>query len=111
MNVVDLKIEDGELAKISETWADQSVVENDEVSYKGSVNLCDVFMDKMGTQLNLSCAASNVTTSDGFTLGMFRIRHEETQDGAPAVLIQHGLMSDSSTWIAHKNESLAVKVA
>lgn len=29
----------------------------------------------------------NVTTDDGYILTMFRVRHHETPDGAPAVLL------------------------
>jgi lysosomal acid lipase/cholesteryl ester hydrolase len=37
---------------------------------------------------------------------MFRIRHNETPDGAPAVLLQHGLMDTADCWIMdHADES------
>ena len=43
---------------------------------------------------------------------MFRIRHKETPRGAPAVLLQHGLMDTADAWIMdHPDESPAFVLA
>ena len=48
----------------------------------------------------------NVTTDDGYILTMFRVRHKETPDGAPAILLQHGLVDTADCWIMnHADES------
>jgi hypothetical protein len=47
-----------------------------------------------------------VTTDDGYILTMFRVRHQETPDGAPAILLQHGLIDTADCWIMnHADES------
>lgn len=33
------------------------------------------------------------------------------KDGAPAVLCQHGFLSDAVMWVTHKNESLSFQLA
>lgn len=47
----------------------------------------------------------NVTTEDGYILGMFRLLGNE---GKPPVILQHGLLDSSYTWVCnYKDQSLA----
>ena len=52
-----------------------------------------------------------VTTSDGYNLSLFRINDTNTSYGKKAVFLQHGLFSDSATWILNKEKSLAFVLA
>lgn len=61
-----------------------------------------------------NCEKHTVETPDGFILTLFRIpRVNGTTSSNPKqpVLLQHGLFSDSSTWVISKNESLAFILA
>jgi len=62
----------------------------------------------------LHCESHNVTTDDGYILTLFRVRDPEGpkfDKGAKPILVQHGLTSDSNTWILLGAESLSVKLA
>ena len=45
----------------------------------------------------------DVTTPDGYVLGMFRIMNDSIKAGAkaPAVFFQHGLFETGDCWLAH----------
>ena len=45
-----------------------------------------------------------VTTEDGYILAVYRVRHQETKDGAPAVLMQHGIIDSSDGWVMNHEE-------
>ena len=45
-----------------------------------------------------------VTTEDGYILTAYRVRTKELRDGAPAALLQHGIMASADGWIAHHPE-------
>jgi pimeloyl-ACP methyl ester carboxylesterase len=66
---------------------------------------------------NYTTITHDVVTDDGFILRLFRIEGNETEkphDGEdkpkPAVLLQHGLLSSSETWIQNGDNSLAFKL-
>ncbi|KAK2077434.1 hypothetical protein QBZ16_004279 [Prototheca wickerhamii] len=56
-----------------------------------------------------------VTTSDGYVLGVYRIPHGRERPGSvpgPPVLLQHGLLDSSATWVLNEpDESLAFILA
>jgi len=39
------------------------------------------------------------------------MRSKNTKSGAPVVFLQHGLFSDSNTWVVHGQKSLSVTLA
>ena len=45
-----------------------------------------------------------VQTKDGYVLTMIRLRKPGLQYGAPAVMLQHGLMSLADTWTMNERE-------
>ena len=54
----------------------------------------------------------HVTTPDGFILELHRIPAKNFNDNKCTVLLQHGLLEDSSNWITNiKNQSLAFLLA
>lgn len=43
---------------------------------------------------------------------MFRVRDPKSfKEGAPAALLQHGLLSDAVMWVTHREESLGFQLA
>jgi hypothetical protein len=45
-----------------------------------------------------------VITKDGYELTMIRLRKPNLPYGAPAVMLQHGLMSMADTWTVHERD-------
>ena len=53
-----------------------------------------------------------VTTDDFYVLKVFRINYGTVNPNTKkTVFLQHGLFSDASTWILHKEDSLAFRLA
>ena len=53
-----------------------------------------------------------VITEDGYILNLFRIKHRETEYGAPAVLLQHGIVDTADAWLVHDaDKALAFRLA
>ena len=48
-----------------------------------------------------------VTTEDGYKLAVMRVKNKNLVKGAPVVFLQHGLFSDATFWVLHKQESVA----
>lgn len=45
-------------------------------------------------------------------MNLFRIKHRETELGAPAVLMMHGVLDTADAWIVHDTDkSLAFRLA
>ena len=51
----------------------------------------------------------DVTTPDNYVLKIFRVNNGNPTK--PPVFLQHGLFSDSSTWIVNKEESPCFRLA
>ena len=68
--------------------------------------MCDFVLDE-----NMLCDPITVKTEDGYIIDMFRVRAPGTPDSAKPVFIQHGYTSDSTAWVVHKEESIAIKLA
>ena len=43
-----------------------------------------------------------VITEDGYILNVFRIKGRETEEGAPVVFLQHGILDTADAWIVHE---------
>lgn len=72
----------------------------------------DNFVCKIVMEGGLTCKTYTVRTEDGFDLSVFRMTDPlALKKGAPAVLLQHGLFSDSVMWVTHKEKSLAFVLA
>jgi len=52
-----------------------------------------------------------VTTDDGYILSVFRVTSPDMKPGAHPIFLQHGLFSDSTTWVLNKEFSLAFVLA
>ena len=54
----------------------------------------------------------DVTTDDFYVLKVFRINYGDAPPNEKkTVFLQHGLFADASTWVIHKEESLAFRLA
>lgn len=70
------------------------------------------FICEIVTEGGLACDNHMVETADGFTLQMQRVRDAKVyKEGAPVVLLQHGLLSDGVMWVTHRDQSLAFQLA
>lgn len=61
----------------------------------------DVFIGDVVKENGFRFTTHTVTTEDGYILTAYRVRTEELEDGAPAVLLQHGIRASASDWVAH----------
>ena len=72
----------------------------------------DNFVCEIVKSGGLTCDTHTALTSDGFSLSLFRVRDPNIyKESAPAVLLQHGLFSDSKMWVTHRDESLSFQLA
>eukprot|EP00163_Fabomonas_tropica_P033070 TRINITY_DN853_c0_g5_i1.p1 TRINITY_DN853_c0_g5~~TRINITY_DN853_c0_g5_i1.p1 ORF type:complete len:507 (-),score=61.27 TRINITY_DN853_c0_g5_i1:76-1596(-) len=61
--------------------------------------LCGVVHDK-----GLRCEMLNVTTSDGYILGIHHIYHAETSPDRPPVIIAHTFMDSAFSWVLNQRD-------
>jgi len=59
----------------------------------------------------LLCEEHEIETDDGWVLKLFRVNSGPYDHSKKPVFIQHGLFSDSDTWILHGKESLPYVMA
>jgi pimeloyl-ACP methyl ester carboxylesterase len=52
-----------------------------------------------------------VTTEDGYILNLFRVKDPRTQEGAPVVFLQHGLLASAENFVSNGEESPAFMLA
>jgi lysosomal acid lipase/cholesteryl ester hydrolase len=68
--------------------------------------------EQLVTKYGCNHEEHEVTTDDFYNLKVFRVNYG---NGAPnlkkTVFLQHGLFSDAATWVIHKEESLAFRLA
>ena len=65
----------------------------------------------MVTEEGLQCDIIQVYTEDGYIIDMFRVRQPDLPSSAKPVFIQHGFLSDSTTWVIHKEKSITMVLA
>jgi len=67
-----------------------------------SRSICEIVRNK-----KYNCTTYNITTSDGYILETFRVQTYGANSSQPPVLLWHGLMDSSFTWVLNEpNESL-----
>ena len=72
----------------------------------------DNYVKKIVEDGGLRCDTHTAVTEDGFELSLFRVTNPKAfRYGAPTVLLQHGLFSDSKMWVMHREKSLAFQLA
>ncbi|KAH7533132.1 hypothetical protein FEM48_Zijuj04G0098000 [Ziziphus jujuba var. spinosa] len=78
------------------------------LSQDGNFSICKSLVETQG----YTCQEHNVTTPDGYILGLQRILVANKTANNPPVLIQHGLLTDAQSWmLGSPNESLAFMLA
>lgn len=92
--------DDSVLESIQKGWAIASEgflskLENKTTKYPEE----DMTLRQLVERLGFSFEEHQVTTQDGYILTMHRVRQPNLRKGAPAVLCQHGVLSQSDTWI------------
>jgi len=68
-------------------------------------------MEQLANENGFDCESYEVTTEDNYVLKMFRINKKGVQPTKPPVMFQHGLFSDSSTWIVNEELSPGFQLA
>ena len=61
-------------------------------------------MKQRAEQYGLTYNEYQVQTKDGYVLTMVRLRKPKLRRGAPAVMLQHGLLSQADTWTMNERD-------
>jgi len=68
--------------------------------------------EELCEQENLNVESHRVTTEDGYVNQMYRVNKGKTDSPRPAVMVTHGLVDSSDTWVLNgRNNSIAFILA